>query len=426
MSHTVETRTTYTDVMHEMYEAGVERLIPERSLFLKKLQTIIPTDGNGGKQFNLAVEYNSMGGVGSLAESDSLPQSLPGNFDNAVIPFNWHYFVMSISGQLMATSEGAYAAVPALTKEIDTKTTAFAQMINRQVCGDGNAILCQADGDDDGAGNVTVDNAGGWSGFNGSAVNGHRYLSINQYIFFRDSSGTARTAGVKITGITPGAYPATSAILALSGTSTDIADGDYAYQAASTTASNDAYGHEMPGVKLLVDDNTVAATVQGISADTYYEWRSNVGYGATPGTAEALTKLRMNDLYSRIMFNGGNTNFIAASPAVWTTYGALGDNNNIIMNAKEYDVAYPALAFNGVPVFQDPYLADEMYFIDTSSLAFYQAMPAGWLDFGQGAFGQTTDKDEMVATWKWYLTMAIKNRAKNGKMVDITVLSNQY
>jgi len=301
---------------------------------------------------------------------------------------------------------------------------AFAQSLNRQTTGDGLARLCQADGDDDGGGNVTVDNASGWSGYANSDVNGARHLTVNELIQFRTSGGSVHDAGLLITAITPGAFPSTSAILALSGTSTSIADGDYAYIALSTTASNDNYSHEMPGVKGLIDDASINTSTQGINSDTYPEWRSQVGYGASPGTAEALTSLRMNEMATQIeVVSHGDTSFMAASPGVWNTYANLEDQNNTIMNAGTFDAKWPALNFNGKNLFRDPYLADEIYYIDSSTIAFYQPGSPGWIDMGGGSQNQTLDKDQLFATYRHYLTMGITNRAKNGKLTDITVIS---
>ena len=338
MADTPETITTITDLLHEYYSDKVYKQIPTRNLFMRQLQTVVPTMSHGGKQFNIHVRYGYNGGTGTLAEGDSLPQATAMNIDLAQVGFNWHYFKIALTGQAMITTQGGsrFAVVEALSEEIDVKTQAFAQSLNRQCCGDGLARLCQVDGSTGSP--MTVDNASGWSGFANSDVNGARHLSVNQVVQARNSSGTVHDAGLLITAITPGAFPTTSAILTLTGTATSVVDGDYLYIAASTTASNDNYGHEMIGVKGLIDDNTVAVTVQGINATTYPEWRSQIGYGATPGTAEALTSLRMNELETQIdTVSQGNIDFLATSPGVWNTYANLQDQSNAIMNAPTFD-----------------------------------------------------------------------------------------
>lgn len=426
MADTAGTRTTLTDLLHEYYSDRIYKQIPTRNLFMRQLQTVVPTLTHGGKQFNIHLRYNYGGSTASLAEGDDLPQATATNIDLANIGFDWHYFKIALTGQAMITTQGGsrFAVVEALSEEIDTKTQAFTQSLNRQSCGDGLARLCQAQADDDSSGNVNVYRAGGWAGYANSDVNGARHLTVNMRIQFRTSGGTAHDGGVLINAITPGVFPSTYAILALTGTSTAIAAGDYAYIAASTTASNDSWGHEMPGIKSLIDDASINTSTQGVDSDVNPEWRSQMGYGSSPGTAEALTSLRMNELATQIeTVAQGNTSFMATSPGVWNTYANLEDQNNTIMNAPTFDAKWPSLNFNGMSLFRDPYLADEIYFIDGSTMAFYQPGEPGWIDMGGGSQNQTLDKDQLFATYRHYLTFGITNRAKNGKMVDITVIS---
>lgn len=426
MADTPGTRTTLADLLHEYYSDEIHKQIPTRNLFMNQLQTVVPTMSHGGKQFNIHLRYNYGGGTGSKAEGDNLPQATASNIDLSQVSFAYLYFKISLSGQVMVTTQGGskFAVVEALSEEIDTKTQAYLQHLNRQTCGDGLARLCQAQADDDAAGNVNVYRASGWSGFANSDVNGARHLTVNMLIQFRTSGGSVHDAGLLITGITPGKFPSTNAILALSGTSTAITAGDYAYVTSSTTASDDNYGHEMPGIKSLIDDSTINSVTQGVNSDTFPEWRSRVQYGETPGTAEALTSLRLNEMATDIeMYSQGNLDFLATSPGVWNTYANLEDQNNTIMNAATFDAAWPSLNYNGKPMFKDPYLADEILFIDGSTIAFYQPGSPGWIDFGGGSRHQTLDKDQMFATYQHYLTMGISNRGKNGKMVDISVVS---
>ena len=431
MAHVMETRTTYDDFLKYRYRDKIIQCLPEFSVCLQKITAKAVHLPFGGKSITFPVRYNSMGSTASLDEGDALTASLPGNRGYAVVPCYWHYFGCAVSGQAIATSadkESAFAQVWA--EEILVKMRAYRQNLNRQMCGDGNAILCQVDGAV-AAQVITFDNAGGWSGYNSSPVNGARFLTPNMYIQARNSSGTVHDAGLKITAVTKGVFPSTSAYCNVSGTCSSVTDGDYIYLAASATASNDSYGHEMPGLKLLIDDNTVAETVQSISATTYPEWRSQVGYGATHGTAEALTTLRMMNLHSDIMvYGGGKTDWILTSPAVWRTYGHLADQDNTIMNAKVYDTAWPTLEFMGVEIWQDPYMPDEMYFIDNRSLAIYQAGEPGWIETNGSVISQVKGAsaayDQQEAYWRDYKTIGIENRAWDGKLTDISVSAEAY
>ncbi len=428
----METRTTYDDFLKYRYRDAIIQCLPEFSTCLQKITTKTAHLPFGGKSITFPVRYNSMGGTASLDSGDALPVSLPGNRDNAVVPCYWHYFGCAVDGQTIATSEDKESAFAQAWSEIIlVRMRAHRQNINRQMCGDGNAILAQVDGAISGQ-TITVDNTGGWSGYNSSPVNGHRFFTPNMYIQARDSSGTVHDAGLKVSAVTKGAFPSTSAILTVVGTCSSVADGDYIYASATSTASTDAYSHEMPGLKLLIDDNTVAVTVQSISATTYPEWRSQIGYGTTHGTAEALTTNRMMQLMSDIQVDGGGkVDWIITSPAVWLTYGNLADQGNQIMNAKVYDTAWPTLEFMGSEIWQDPYMPDEMFFIDNRSLTIYQAGEPGWIEDSKGAVitqvkGNTAAYDQMEAYWRDYKTLGINNRAWCGKMTDITVTSNKY
>lgn len=427
MAHTPETMTTFTDWLKYKYQDYISETTTTQNITLKYLMPRIKTVPAGGKSVSFPVLYNSMGSVVSLPESDALPHSLPGNYDLATVPQYYHYFAICVSGQLLATSatnEDAFAR--AWAQEVMIKKRAFDQHFNRQMVGDGNGILAQVDGNANGQ-ELTVDNAAGISGMHDSDINGAKFITPNMYVQAR-ASGTAHDAGLLVTSLTRGAYSATSAVLTVSGTCSSVVDGDYLYCAATSTASTDAYGHEMPGLRLLIDDNTIAATVQSISATTYPEWRSQIGYGSTAGTAEALTTSRMMNVLTDIQMRGGNVDFIVTSPAVWHTYGNLCDQRNQVFNAKVYDSAYMPLNFNGIPVYMDPYCTDEMYFVDTRALGMYQVGSGpGWLQAPDSGLimsqrkGASAAYDEFEAYWKWYTTMGITNRSWCGKLNDITV-----
>ncbi len=428
MAHTLETISTYGDFLKYEYEDKIIQTTPEYSALMQRIELISRPVGFGGKSITFPILYNSMGSVSSSGEGDILPFSLPGNFDNAVVSIYHHYFGCAVSGVLIRNTEdreGSFAR--AWAQEIAIKQRAFRQHINRQLCGDGNARLCQRDGAVNGQA-LTVDNMGGWSGFKASDVNGATFLTKNMYVQTRDSGGTAEDGALLITSIsTPAAFPSTSAIITVSGTCSSSADGSYLYACAGTDEV-DGYGNETPGIKLLVDDGTIADSVQSIASLTYTEWQSHVNYGASPGTTEALTAARMMNIMSKIQIaGGGHADNIFMSPPVFLTYGALADSNNLVTNAKTYDVNYPSLEFAGVPVFQDPFLADEIYFIDNRALAMYQTGPAGWVDNGSiisQRKGASAAYDEMEAYWVWDMVLGITNRQWCGKMVDITVSDN--
>ncbi len=429
MAHTLETITTFTDFLKYVYKDMIIQCLPEYSTLLQRLEKGAGKVDFSGRSITIPLSYNGMGSVATVAEGDQLPFSLPVNIDNATISLFYHYFGCAVTGQAMAVSQDNKGAMAqAWAHEVASKTRSFRQHLNRQLVGDGNAIICQADGNASGQ-TITVDNASGWSGFNNSDVNGDRFLTANTYIQFRNSSGTVHDGALLITSIAKGVFPSTSAILTVTGTCSSVVDGDYAY-ISTGTVSVDNYGHEMSGIKLLIDDGTVGATVQSVASATYPEWRSYVHYGSTSGTAEALTKNRMMNMYNDVtVYGGGMVDFIITSPAVWLTYGNLADSNATVVNPKKYDMGWPSLSFFGTEVTQDPYMPDEMYFIDKRALKLYECGVNGWIEDDGVVIKQirgSTPQDAYEAYWKYYLSLGIENRAWCGKMVDISVTGNKF
>ena len=420
-SHTVETRTTIDNLLKYDYAPAIIDMTKEQSATLTLIEQKAGKVAFGGKSFVIPLQLNNMGSTGSVAENGDLPDSVPGQWLNAIVPIKYHYFSLAVSGPAMATTgQDKFAWAQAWTQEVMVKTRAFRQQLNRQICGDGNAILAQVDGAVAGQ-VITVDNAYGLSGYNSSDVNGARFLSGNMKIDAYTGSSIRGTGGWLIDSYTRGAFPSTSATITINAAHdiSAVADGDYIYVAGSK-------GNEVAGLRLLVDDNTVATTVQSLSATDYPEWRSVVGYGSTPGTAEALTTNRLQTTIDDIeTYNGGKVDYMLTSPAVWLTYGEMARANNVIMNAKTLDTGWTALEFNGYNLFKDPYMVDEIFMLDNRSIKIHQAGTQGWLDDDGKIVKQIHGKDAWEAFWGWYMNLSISNRAWCGKLVDISVTANK-
>ena len=429
VSHVVESRTTLSNDLKYRYEGALRDITPERSVTLSLLKKELGKTGWGGKSITVSLGLNFFGSASSAAESGYLPDSTPINVVNAVIPMKWHYFSVACTGQAMATTrDNADAFAEAWATQVMYKLKSHAQHMNRQSLGDGNGYLAQVDGSPalSGSSNIVMtlnaDNAFGISGMNNSDVNGHTFISTNEILQFYSSSTKRCTYPVRVTSWSRGDFPSTSAEIVCSCTANDcdsVADGDYIY-------TQYGYGNEAAGLRLLIDDNTIASTVQSLSATTYSEWRSQMGYGSTHGTAEALTRMRMMNMQTAIEAAGGNTKFILTSPAVWLTYGDTCAAENVPTNMKVMDNGFTTCEFNGVAMYKDPVMWDEMFWVDTDTIKIYEVMPEGWMDLDGSVIKMSPDrKDEWEAYWQWYMNFGTTDRSKNGKLVDITVRANQ-
>ena len=423
-THVPETRTTFTDILKNVFAPSIITATSTKAKLLRLIETKAGKMDAGGKAFIQPLMFDNMGSTGFRAEDADLPNALPLSFTRASIPVYYGYFSVAVTGPAMATSDkDAFAWAEAWSQEIVGKQRAWAQHKNRIINGDGNAILAQVDGSISST-VVTVDNAYGLSGFNSSDVNGARFATSNMQVDFYTGSSIRDTGAARISSVsTVGAYPSTSAKLTFTaaGDVNEVVDGDYMYVAG-------AYGNEPPGLRLMIDDGSVATTFQSVNTDTYPEFKSQVGYGATPGTAEGLTTNRMQSLIDDIETQGGSVDWIITSNGVFLTYGEMARSENVITNAKKLDTGWRVLEFDGIPIFKDSYSLDHMYMIDNRCPVILEAKAEGWIEsmIGGDIIQQDGDKDRWKAYWGHYYNNAMTNRAWCGKLVDISVIANKY
>jgi hypothetical protein len=426
MANTVSTRTTADDLLKQTYASSITKMTKEQFALLSLLETKLGTRSDwGGESFIISLEPNNMGSTGDRGEDGTLPDAMPASWLRAIVPIYSSYFAISVSGLAMATSGQSIESFANIwAREALVKTRAFRQHTNRKLNGDGTAILAQVDGAISIGGTnttITLDNAYGLSGFNNSDVNGHRFISPGMKVDFYSGSTLRDSGSCTILSVTPGAFPSTSAtITVVNAEVASVADGDYMYVAGSK-------GYEFPGMRALIDDGTVSASFQSLSSTTYPEWKSSVAYGSTAGTAEAWTSARMQNLEDEVeSYGGGMIDAYLTSNAVWLTVGEAMRSEGITVNPKKLDTGFTVVEFNGKPIYKDPYSLDHIYAIDKRAIKLFEAMPMGWLDWGDsGPIVQDGSKDNWKAYWGWYMTPGIMNRAWCGKMVDISVVSNK-
>lgn len=420
-SHTVETLTTYANLLKRDYAPAIITATKEQVTLLNLIESRIGKQAHGGSGFYIPLEFNYMGSTGFRAEGGELPDSTPGTWANTVVPIYYAYFTACVSGPAMALTDGdKYAWAGAWQRELAIKTRSWRQHLNRVLNGDGNGILAQVDGNPVST-TITLDNAYGLSGLNNSDVNGARFIAPNIKVDFYSGSTIRDSGGVTLTAVTPGAFPSTSAYVTASGTITSVVDGDYMYVAGS-------YGKEAPGMQLLIDDGTKAATFQSVTVASYPEFKSHIGYGSTPGTAEAFTDNRFMTLKTEIEDSGGGiVSWGYTSPAVWLTIGNTINAERQYVNVEKPDTAYTGdtISKAGVQIYKDSYCPDNLFLIDNRALSIHEAKPAGFLEqMDSGVVYRYGNTDQWAANYGWYFAPAVSNRQWLGKMVDIDVTSN--
>ena len=134
-----------------------------------------------------------------------------------------------------------------------------------------------------------------------------------------------------------------------------------------------------------LDDSTATGTYAGVSRVTYPKWRSIRRRGSTPGTAEALTDMRMTQILRDRRVNGATyrpnngssliivTNDQIERDVLRKIYGALVDERGEYEGRVSKDVIpYVNYFVSGIPVISDVDCPDNtMYFLNRRKLAIY-------------------------------------------------------
>jgi hypothetical protein len=299
--------------------------------------------------------------------------------------------------------------------------------LNRMMLGDGKAILAQVDGATAGQ-IVTLDNAFGIA----NDANGDLFISKNMRVNFftgttlRSSAGDA-TGICTIDSITRGSgSTSATATLVATNAMTGIADGDYMYLAGNK-ANGASTNYESQGLMLLIDDGTVSGTFENLSTTTYPDWKAWVRYGSTPGTAEPLTRVRMNQVWKDITQKGGGAqgmkpNLIFCGSDTEETYTELCDSMSISVNPTKLDAAglWEGPSFKGATILSDPvYPEGRMEFLNTEVLRVYENEPADWIPGDVGILQKVQGYPNWVAEYAWFFNFCLLDRSKVGSLRDI-------
>lgn len=424
--------TDYSNFIKEWYTDAIQKARARRNVFLDDAFTRFSSSNVRGLYAYIPVEFMFLGSVGSRPEDGSLPTPSPGNYNRAYVGMTYHYATLKLTKQLMLATEGDRAAFnPAVAQVTSTTMDSWLHHLNRMTLGDGRAYLAQVDGSPSVL-TITLDNAFGIA----NDGNGDLFVSPNQRVQFftgntlRSSAGDG-TGVCTIDTMTRGSG-STSATITLISTdvTTGIADGDYMFLEGNKV-SGAAGTYESQGIMLLIDDGSVATTFQNLSTNAYPDWKSHVFYGTTPGTAEALTRTRMNKPWKAITQKGkGDVNLILCGVDTEETYIELCDSLSISVNPKKLDAAgmWEGPSFRNATIIADPvYPEGRFEFMDSSVVQIYENEPASWIPGTDGIFKQETgtngvNKNNWIAEYMWFFNLVCTNRGKTGSLRDVATI----
>jgi hypothetical protein len=404
------TMTAFDSILKEFYLPKFEEQFNRQTVLMDEVIMRRDSTHIEGKNAFIGVEWETLGGTDSIAEGATLPTPEPGDYNRLTIGMKYHYARFRITGPVIdasANDPGAFA--PALQREMKSKITSFLRHANRMMMGDSSGALARVD---DASPDTTlgVDAAYGIA----NDDNGTLFITPNMNLAFYSakSGGTAR-GSARVTGVNK-----STGIITIDA-DPGVSNNDFVTRELSSE-------NELMGLLGHIDTTDFVTTHQGINASTETRWQAKKRQGATPGTNEALTLLRMQLLWDDVTFEGGGQpRFILGNSKIALTYGMMAKREGITVNKMSLDGGWSGLDFNG----QAPVIADvmcpsnRMFFIDPDTFTLYEMSRPQWMDRGTGVLKQVGDTDVFQATYQWYSELGIDNRGKNGVLEDITELS---
>jgi hypothetical protein len=407
------TRADYDSILKEFYLPMFEQQFNQQSVLMDKVMMKRDSKHVEGKNAYIALEFESWGGVASAAEGATLVTPEAGIYTRTEVPMRFHYAACRLTGPVMeASKSNAGAFGPAWNREITTKLNTFHRQVNRMQWNDGSGALARVDG----VGSTPVLGVDAAYGI-ANDTNGLLFFSkqMNVDIFSAKTGGTDRGTG-RITAVAPSATAPTITLNADPG----AVDNDYIFLEG-------ARGVEMMGLLGIIDDNNFLTTLQNITTNSgdYQDWVAQVHQGATPGTAEALSYHRMDQVLRDVnIYGGGSTAYILGEPNMQLTYANMARRERIMVNNVSLDGGWSGPSYNGIPILQDKFAPpNRLAFVDPSALAIYEMSRPAWIDRGEGVLKQVGRTDVWEAQYGWYSEFGVSSRRKLGMLEDILAIS---
>ena len=412
MPEEMEDLTAYNSWLKELFIDGTKEQFRRMSIFFDSgiiTQNMKDVEGTNAI---VAVEGISMAGVASAAERGTLPTPRPGRYRRLTIPMTYAYMSLGLTGQVIKASRSNRGAFErAMVAESRTKMNAWFMDRNREMLWDGNAILALVDGTPTTTA-ITVDAAGGVA----DDINGHLFITEDCDLDFYAADGTYRGSAT-VTAVTEGSGTSTSAIITVDALPTDVTDNDQIFRKG-------ARGNEATG---LLGMASTTSTLYGLAPSAFRDWTCTRVTGATAGTTESLTKLRMERLKNTMRHRAGvDPKIVLCSPDVALTYGDLASRGNIMVNRMKIGTTdWEGIDWGGRAIVDDLFCPkNRMFYIAPEIFGVHQMGSPGWLPLAGGdVLYRIQGEDNYRADWAWYWLPAIYFRRGLGVLEDILTLA---
>jgi hypothetical protein len=396
--------TTIAEILKTDYGPSIRELLNNKNTILGRLEKDFDSYDHKGKNFTEPIHTGRNEGIGSRAESGTLPTAGSQTHVSAVWPDKYSYGVIKITRQMMKASQSdKLAFAKGLQVEMKGLLSDLKNDQDRQMFNDGLGTLATCSGAGTDSTTINVDST--------------RNLRVGQAIDIcvaadgTESYGQLNTTVASIT----------------SGTRFVVADAVGTYASLDTTfgvfpygghAADNSVGYEPYGLAAIVaDTDTVTGGLAGLAVASYPVWKS-----VLTNHNGALTELAMQKMQDDIEQAGnGKPNVIYTSYGVNRAYQDMLTAQRSFTNTMTMDGGVKKLTFNGLPILVDKYCpAGVMWFVDESNLVHFVLEDWGWADEDGDMLKWVAGYDAYTAYMCKYSNIGCHARNAHGKLYGIT------
>tara|TARA_R110000822_G_scaffold159419_3_gene299063 strand:- start:138 stop:1454 length:1317 start_codon:yes stop_codon:yes gene_type:complete len=421
-------------ILKEYYLGPVQEQLNNEVLLLSRLEA--RSEDLVGKAAFVPLHAGRSAGIGAVGESAQLPAAGSQTYARAEYDLKYLYGRVQVTGPSMAKSKSdAGSFLQILKGELDGVRNDLQKDLARQVYGTGDGVI----GTGALSGTGTLVTLTDWEP-----------LKKGQFYVGQTLTGAVASTGVQaagsllVTAVT--IVGAATSTLTVTKTGT-IADATYALSRSGSVTSaqalnrynNTVRSNEIDGLQRVVNgftptsasaaDGTFGTTAKSgslgkIDSFTSTYWDNQRTFGGTPGTAEALTIMRVQQAINAGRQLGAMPSAIITSLGVQREFYRLLQANQqfVAPGATDYASGFSTLTYNGMPVIADidaPF--GKMFILDESTIKVFSDQNWHFLDADGQTLRQVANLDAYEAIMVRYMNVGATNRNKNVIINDISV-----
>ncbi len=405
MANTYQDFDNIQDILKEFYTPVIVNQAYKKAPLWAQLKKT--SRGVVGKRVVIPVQLSFTEAVGARTQADyTLPDAARNEYDQAYIYMKRNYGVIKVDGFSIASAKGKGGWVDVVAQESKGASSAFGIDLDRQVMGDGSAVLGLTNAAAS-TNTVVVKSPGGLA----SDTPATKYFRKGMVVDFYDASfATKELAAARITAINTG----TSTLTFSANINTEVDAADMLITRKNTrTAAVTTNSGEMMGIRGIVSDaDTDVGDFQGIDRAANEEWQAYVNAVGATIISETMIQETLDAIEART--DAEPPNLILTSNTV---------RNKMVADAKDGyrteklelkygwkgikyfggNVELPIMTHKWMPHTSGTATADHyMYFLSLPHIKFYTLKNIVWDTLNGGTLKGVANEDTVTAWFKMY------------------------